>query len=387
MSQDWLWKYNSGFPKNRPVSLALSAPDPERAATPDSFPSKGKRRKDLARSIDLPVWRLDRRGLEGPSTLVLDRVGRSVFVPIQILIRLGIRNKRGHSITSEASRDGHGVEETLAHLDLPTPGLTSGMAEHIRGGKLTVLNPVPPIRRIWLRASVVLSAKSQVSPILSFWIRVPSTDILSPGRLVSAIPEETINSVRSTKAISVVEWVLMRADPQQQPPPQPSQGASTSSTSSPSTVSPQTMAQPALLAVQAPPLIALPTASTSFTSTVSHQEIAQPAHPATQALSSPLIALQKVHPNRGPISGGDEILLVGCGFSEGQDLLVRFGASTMPVRTELVNPHNLTCTLPPSDSARCVSVTLHWQSSYRPVIQNKKDVIFTYEGVDKEMSV
>ena len=37
------------------------------------------------------------------------------------------------------------------------------MAERMRGGKLTVLNPVPPIRRVWLRASEVLSAKSQVS--------------------------------------------------------------------------------------------------------------------------------------------------------------------------------------------------------------------------------
>ena len=32
------------------------------------------------------------------------------------------------------------------------------MAERIRGGKLTVLNPVPPMRRVWLRASQVLSA-------------------------------------------------------------------------------------------------------------------------------------------------------------------------------------------------------------------------------------
>jgi hypothetical protein len=43
----------------------------------------------------------------------------------------------------------------------------SGMAERIRGGKLTVLNPAPPIRRVWLRASQVLSAKSQVSPMPS----------------------------------------------------------------------------------------------------------------------------------------------------------------------------------------------------------------------------
>ena len=39
------------------------------------------------------------------------------------------------------------------------------MAERIRGGKLTVLNPVPPIRRVWLRASEALSAQSQILPI------------------------------------------------------------------------------------------------------------------------------------------------------------------------------------------------------------------------------
>lgn len=40
------------------------------------------------------------------------------------------------------------------------------MAERIRGGKLTVLNPVPPIRRVWLRASQALSAQSQILLIL-----------------------------------------------------------------------------------------------------------------------------------------------------------------------------------------------------------------------------
>ena len=46
------------------------------------------------------------------------------------------------------------------------------MAERIRGGKLTVLNPAPPIRRVWLRASEVLSTKSKVSPNLSVWSRL-----------------------------------------------------------------------------------------------------------------------------------------------------------------------------------------------------------------------
>ena len=65
-------------------------------------------------------------------------------------------------------------EEGLAKFDLPTPWLKSGMAERrIPGGKLTVLNPVPPIRRVWLRATEALSAKSQVLPILSIWIRLP----------------------------------------------------------------------------------------------------------------------------------------------------------------------------------------------------------------------
>lgn len=46
------------------------------------------------------------------------------------------------------------------------------MAEYprIRGGKLTVLNPVPAIRRVWLRASEALSTNTRVSPILLFWI-------------------------------------------------------------------------------------------------------------------------------------------------------------------------------------------------------------------------
>ena len=62
---------------------------------------------------------------------------------------------------------------SLASLD-PAPRLERRMAEHyrVRGGKLTVLNPVPPIRRIWLRASEALSAGSQVSPTLSLWIRL-----------------------------------------------------------------------------------------------------------------------------------------------------------------------------------------------------------------------
>jgi hypothetical protein len=45
------------------------------------------------------------------------------------------------------------------------------MAGYPRGGKLTVLNPVPPIRRVWRRASELPSAKSQ--PNLSFCIRLP----------------------------------------------------------------------------------------------------------------------------------------------------------------------------------------------------------------------
>jgi hypothetical protein len=63
----------------------------------------------------------------------------------------GIRNKRRH-IASRRIALG------------PPPRLESRMTERIRGGKLTVLNPVPPIRRVWLRASEVLSAKSQVYP-------------------------------------------------------------------------------------------------------------------------------------------------------------------------------------------------------------------------------
>ena len=77
---------------------------------------------------------------------------------------------------------------------------------------------------------------------------------------------------------------------------------------------------------------------------------------------------------------------MGSGFSEGQDLLVRFGDGTKPVRTELVNPHNLRCTLPPSDSARCVYVTLHLQGTSIPEIHNE-DVLFTYEDVENELSV
>ena len=95
--------------------------------------------------------------------------------------------------------------------------------------------------------------------------------------------------------------------------------------------------------------------------------------------------LEEVNPDHGPISGGEKILLVGYGFSEGQDLLVRFGGSTMPVRTDLVNPYLLRCTLPPSDSARRVSVTLHSQDRSIPEIQTEEDVFFTYEDVDKEL--
>ena len=77
---------------------------------------------------------------------------------------------------------------------------SSGMAEHPRGGggKLTVLNPFPPIRRAlgsagaWLRRSEVLSAKSQVSPILA--------DIISTGILLPAEPEGILASLTRTKA-------------------------------------------------------------------------------------------------------------------------------------------------------------------------------------------
>ena len=54
----------------------------------------------------------------------------------------------------------------------------------------------------------------------------------------------------------------------------------------------------------------------------------------------------------GRISGGEKVHLLGEGFSEGQDLLVS---------AKLFNPYTLECILPPSDSARCVPITLHWQ--------------------------
>jgi IPT/TIG domain len=109
------------------------------------------------------------------------------------------------------------------------------------------------------------------------------------------------------------------------------------------------------------------------------------ADPAVQAPSS-LISLQEVNPDHGPLSGGEKILLVGYGFSEDQDLLVRFGYGTMPVSAKWVNQHILRCKLPPSDSARRVVVTLHWRDR-SDVIPNEGDVYFTYKDVDKELSV
>ena len=99
-----------------------------------------------------------------------------------------------------------------------------------------------------------------------------------------------------------------------------------------------------------------------------------------QTLSSP--TLRKVRPNKGPISGGDEIALIGSGFSRAQDLLVQFGCSTKPVRAVFDTEHTLDCVLPRSDSAGLVSVTLlHRQD--RSEIQNENDVEFMYEDVDK----
>jgi len=97
------------------------------------------------------------------------------------------------------------------------------------------------------------------------------------------------------------------------------------------------------------------------------------------------MALQRVSPDYGPISGGEKIFLVGYGFSEGQDLLVRFGDGTEPVSTKLFNPNILECILPPSHSTRRVVVTLHWGGG--PEIQSEGEVLFTYEDVDNEMSV
>lgn len=150
-----------------------------------------------------------------------------------------------------------------------------------------------------------------------------------------------------------------------------------------STVSHQAIPRPTL-DTQIPFPIALAAPSGTSTPTVSHQAITQPTPPVVQA-PSPGIAFQEVSPDHGPISGGEKILLVGSGFSEGQDLLVRFGAGATPVMTELVNPHNLRCILPPTDSPRCVSVTLHRQD--RSKIQHEIDVNFTYKGAEKDLSV
>jgi IPT/TIG domain len=108
--------------------------------------------------------------------------------------------------------------------------------------------------------------------------------------------------------------------------------------------------------------------------------------PAVQALSS-LISLQEITPDHGPISGGEKVLLVGYGFSEGQALLVQFGYGTTPVSAEWVNQHILRCKLPPSDSARRVAVTLHWRDR-SDIIPNEGAVYFTYEGdIDKGLLV
>jgi len=156
--------------------------------------------------------------------------------------------------------------------------------------------------------------------------------------------------MRRTKAISVVEEVLE----QQKSPPQPSDTLELSAT------------------------------SRSPLPVLSHQTDAQHINTAGHTLPSP-IALQRVSPDYGPISGGDRILLVGYGFGEGQDLLVRFGDGTEPVSTKLFNPNILECILPPSYPARRVVVTLYWEGG--PEIQNEGEVLFTYEDVDNEMSV
>ena len=76
---------------------------------------------------------------------------------------------------------------------------------------------------------------------------------------------------------------------------------------------------------------------------------------------------------------------MGFGFSQAQDLLVRFGTGAVLVGTVFTNPYNLTCTLPKSDSEGRVSVTLHRQD--RSEIPNANDVEFTYEGAEKGLSV
>ena len=87
----------------------------------------------------------------------------------------------------------------------------------------------------------------------------------------------------------------------------------------------------------------------------------------------------------GPISGSEKVHLLGEGFSDGQDLLVLFGDRTMPVSAKLFNPYTLECMLPPSDSARCVLVTLHWQDG--PEIRNQENIHFTYEDINNDLSV
>ena len=77
------------------------------------------------------------------------------------------------------------------------------------------------------------------------------------------------------------------------------------------------------------------------------------ALPAAQVISSPTF-LRRVSPYHGPISGGEKDHLLGEGFSEGQNLLARFGDCTMPVSAKLFNPYTLECILPLSDPVRCV---------------------------------
>ena len=102
-----------------------------------------------------------------------------------------------------------------------------------------------------------------------------------------------------------------------------------------------------------------------------HDELERPI---TRTLSSP--TLLSVHPNHGPISGGGVIALTGYDFSEGQGLLVRFGDGAMPVRTLFCTPILLTCTLPPSDSARTVIVTLYRRDMSE--IQSWRNPTFEY---------
>ena len=137
-------------------------------------------------------------------------------------------------------------------------------------------------------------------------------------------------------------------------------------------------------AVQAASPIALCTPSAPHIPTVSPQAAAEPSHPLTQTLSSP--TLRKVRPNKGPISGGDEVALIGSGFSQAQDLLVQFGRGAKPVRAVFDTEHTLDCILPRSDSAGLVSVTLLLRQD-RSEVQNENDVEFMYEDVDKELSV